>query len=1360
MIKKEVIIFAGIALLFGFAGVFLILLNSEGAIKSIFSESSILRGITSREIEPFSKGDITLNYKNEIEITPYLNEKTELTDFSWGVKTEETINEKNETILVSTKEFYPLATKIVYPLTEFHWLVNKLETGETCTQVNQYSLSCSKEVLNFSTFESKNKITNKTITENKDKNGTILSYLISYYGLIWDLDPAFELIYNTASNLIYKNITEGSTYGARLHAPVLYMDFNKAPEYLTTSSTIWTNYSQDNSVYNNYGTLTITYEPWIANTTIKNGIPAAGDGKATVFYKDSSWYLIFGTSAGTIYGYVWNGTGWQLNSTINASLPIIESFSTPSVFYKDESWYLISGASTGGFYGYVWNGTDWLTNLTINASLPDIGIFSAPDVFYKDSSWYLLSGSGQLTSLNLFGFVWNGTDWLTNLTINSTSIVTPYNFTTSVFQKDSSWYMITGEHFGTFRGYVWNGTGWSVNTTINASLPDIGLHSAPEVFNMSTDLYLISGAQSGSWFGYNWDEDNNISTAPTYNSSCTAFSGSGGCYEFDGVNDYIVLNSLDDLSTYKDGWTLYAWVKHYDGAGYTEIFGGYGLMVQTTTNKLTTYDGGYKYSTQAIQDGVWTQVVATCQNNNLSYYINGTLDSSQTGTCSYYDASRVKYIGSLTLGNTYVWNGSIDDARIYDRALSLSEINTLYSDATSQGKYAKSGDFKSGVFYNSTSQYWNTTFFTANSSGQGIDLTDANLVSYWKLNENYQDSKGSNHGTCTTGTCPLNATGFSSDAMRFDGTNDFINVTDNPSLDFGTNNFTISLWMNVIDMTNTRELMSKGIGTGVGNWRLYTGYIASGGCIVDKPCFSFKSDSLTTYGVGFSSASSINTWYNLIVTRNGTTISTYTNGVLEQVATPDTTTFGNAASLYLGASAAGGGTYGMMDEVIIYNKTLTQSEIRNLYHLGLSQLASTNISLQTRTATSYNLTDSGLVSQWSFNTNESGNATDDMGVSDGICYINQCPTWNESYGVVGGGYNFNGTNNFINATDIDALDGITAMTVSSWIKLNALATDKAIITKWDHQTQTSWALQTGNSASDELQMFTATSITDAGTTNGVTNNSDLSANKWYHVTMVYNGSGSANSDKLKIYVDGVEKTVVFNAGYNIPASLPSANSTVKIGRFGGSITRYFNGSIDEVRIYNRSLSASEVLDLYNMEGSVFSDWTGWSGEKLIIDGETNKTNGFGNFYQFKTYFKSNDTEVSPYLLNHSAGFGGGGDITPPYFTTIPANQTINNGVDWAGVDFDAEDADTGISSYSVNDGSFSINSTGYLDNSTTLLAKVYSILVTAYDGQLNSNSTIYVLTVSLNSSIKLSLRGSDSKIRLSGGGSVIRVTSS
>lgn len=87
-----------------------------------------------------------------------------------------------------------------------------------------------------------------------------------------------------------------------------------------------------------------------------------------------------------------------------------------------------------------------------------------------------------------------------------------------------------------------------------------------------------------------------------------------------------------------------------------------------------------------------------------------------------------------------------------------------------------------------------------------------------------------------------------------------------------------------------------------------------------------------------------------------------------------------------------------------------------------------------------------------------------------------------------------------------------------------------------------------------------------------------------------------------------------------------------------------------------------------------------------------------------------------------------GDETPPYFTTIPSDDSITYGQNWAGVDFDAED-ETEFDSYAVNDSRFTINSTGFLDDVSILGAGSYALNITINDTAGNENSTIYTLTI-------------------------------
>ena len=266
----------------------------------------------------------------------------------------------------------------------------------------------------------------------------------------------------------------------------------------------------------------LTANNWYVNTTINSSLPNAGTySSPKVFYKDSSWYLINGNNAGTFNGYVYNGTDWIVNLTINASLPDIGSEATPEVFYKDTSWYMIAGNNSGMWNGFVWSGTQWVSNSTIISGLKKIQTFTKCTVFYKDSSWYLISGVAGQGVWNGFALASNGTTWIANTTIIDGLSAQQYSYVTpDVFYKDASWYMVFGESAGNFYGFVLaaNGTTWIVNSTIVNSLPDIGSYSNPTVFHKDSSWYLISGESGGNFKAYSY--------YVTPASSCT-YSGSG-----------------------------------------------------------------------------------------------------------------------------------------------------------------------------------------------------------------------------------------------------------------------------------------------------------------------------------------------------------------------------------------------------------------------------------------------------------------------------------------------------------------------------------------------------------------------------------------------------------------------------------------------------------------------------------------------------------------------------------------------------------------------------------------------------------------------------------------------------------------
>ena len=168
-----------------------------------------------------------------------------------------------------------------------------------------------------------------------------------------------------------------------------------------------------------------------------------------------------------------------------------------------------------------------------------------------------------------------------------------------------------------------------------------------------------------------------------------------------------------------------------------------------------------------------------------------------------------------------------------------------------------------------------------------------------------------------------------------------------------------------------------------------------------------------------------------------------------------------------------------------------------------------------------------------------------------------------------------GSDDFVDAGDISVADGGNALSVSFWARQTALGTNQTFVAKWDYQTQGSWAIQTDNTITSKLKLFIPTSLTDIGTGYNVTTPaSSWSAGVWHHVVFTYPGGAA------KVYIDGVSQSLTTQG--SAPAAMQASTASVKIGKFGGTLDRYFNGIIDDVRIYNRALSPAEAKLLYNL----------------------------------------------------------------------------------------------------------------------------------------------------------------------------------
>ncbi len=184
---------------------------------------------------------------------------------------------------------------------------------------------------------------------------------------------------------------------------------------------------------------------------------------------------------------------------------------------------------------------------------------------------------------------------------------------------------------------------------------------------------------------------------------------------------------------------------------------------------------------------------------------------------------------------------------------------------------------------------------------------------------------------------------------------------------------------------------------------------------------------------------------------------------------------------------------------------------------------------------------------------EKHNATCDLANS-------KCPSL--AAGMFGNALNFDGTD-FISIPNTGTINITNAnITVSAWLNGGAQETYDYIISADDGNGNKGWALYTGAQA--EIRFWVAVGGVAYVTSNG----GNIWNSAWHHVVGTYNGSDVA------LFVDGDLKS----ANPIVSGTITSGYSSVVIG--GSAITAYYTGRIDEISVWNRTLSGKEVTDLY------------------------------------------------------------------------------------------------------------------------------------------------------------------------------------
>lgn len=211
------------------------------------------------------------------------------------------------------------------------------------------------------------------------------------------------------------------------------------------------------------------------------------------------------------------------------------------------------------------------------------------------------------------------------------------------------------------------------------------------------------------------------------------------------------------------------------------------------------------------------------------------------------------------------------------------------------------------------------------------------------------------------------------------------------------------------------------------------------------------------------------------------------------------------------------------------------------------------------------LTD-GLVTYYSFN----GNASDISG-NGNHGTVNGAMLTTDRFGNANSAFSFDGVNDYISAS-ADILP-TADRTVALWFNANSLSSLPILLGYGGGACGTSFFMGVNVSG---LNSYHSSSHCNANTLNSSYTSAPV--NNWYHFAITTDTSGT------KMYVNGTQ--VGFNSNYitntNVTGkdlSIGVATSPLGFAPYTDGNVGYFNGSIDDVRIYNRALSATEITEL-------------------------------------------------------------------------------------------------------------------------------------------------------------------------------------
>ncbi|MCF7906993.1 DUF2341 domain-containing protein [Patescibacteria group bacterium] len=633
------------------------------------------------------------------------------------------------------------------------------------------------------------------------------------------------------------------------------------------------------------------------------------------------------------------------------------------------------------------------------------------------------------------------------------------------------------------------------------------------------------------------DSSGNANHGTGQNSVSTTFTAKFGMAgSFDGSNDYIDLTNSNFSNTFTDSddFSISAWVK-LDSlpSQYTTVVGqrfgdnmvfGVNPSGKLYLNMDDTRTGSPKSDTSLTVDS-WYHVVATYTGSDNSHMANFYIDGQFDNRGESYDGNGSGSSAELSIGcqsrsdigADSYFYGEIDEVRVYNRALSSREVRQLY-------EYAPGP------------------------------------VGHWKMDEKsgdyaYDVSGNGNVGTLING--PTWTNGKYGSTLSFDGGDDYVSVLNSTILK--PEKITVEAWVKMTDDTARRQLFLT-------KWNGYS-------CETDtshRPFFRITNGGDSPRG----DALAMDEWYHFAGVYDPSTEaihqgnSLYINGQYVGTTANSNSITHSDSILTIGKYTGGYNWGGEIDEVKIYNYARTQKQILEDMNAGrpAQKLPIAHWKFDEGT----NGTCLGKCSDDSTKSCRVDDDCEDLATCEGegkdVCdasgYGNDGTisgaTWTNA-DKIGKALDFNGSSDQITINNDSGfqLDSASdSFTLSTWINIDAASAANAFILGKN----SAYGLSMGTNL--KPHMYFGSGSTD------LIANATINTGTWYHIVGVFNIS------EAKIYINGVLDK------FGSISGVASQGNNLTVGGIGVA-NYYFNGLIDDIKIWNYALTEDEIKAEYN-----------------------------------------------------------------------------------------------------------------------------------------------------------------------------------